>query len=88
VLSADAFSLFDERCVFDAATGRARLGNILEKGGSRDAMDIYVGFRGRAPTTDALLRHSGIRVPVPTGQNQRDSARVWIPGQADEVKPP
>ena len=33
---------------------------ILEKGGSRDAMELYVDFRGREPTTDALLRHSGI----------------------------
>ncbi len=60
VLSADAFSLFEERGVFDAATGRAFRENILEKGGSRDAMDLYVDFRGRPPTTDALLRHSGI----------------------------
>ena len=60
VLSADAFSLFEERGVFDAATGRAFKENILEKGGSRDAMVLYVDFRGREPTTDALLRHSGI----------------------------
>jgi len=60
VLSADAFSLFEERGVFDAATGRAFKENILEQGGARDAMALYVDFRGREPTTDALLRHSGI----------------------------
>ncbi|ADC61268.1 oligopeptidase A [Allochromatium vinosum] len=60
VLSADAFSLFEEHGVFDADTGRSFLENILEKGGSEDAMTLFVKFRGREPTTDALLRHSGI----------------------------
>jgi oligopeptidase A len=60
VLSADAFSLFEERGVFDAETGRSFKENILEKGGSEDAMVLYVRFRGREPTTDALLRHAGI----------------------------
>lgn len=60
VLSADAFSLFEERGVFDPAAGASFRENILEKGGSADAMDLYVAFRGRPPTVDALLRHSGI----------------------------
>jgi oligopeptidase A len=60
VLSADAFSLFEERGVFDREGGRAFRENILERGGSAEAMDLYVGFRGREPTIDALLRHSGI----------------------------
>jgi oligopeptidase A len=60
VLSADAFSLFEENGVFDAETGRSFRENILEKGGSEDAMILYVRFRGREPNTDALLRHSGI----------------------------
>ena len=60
VLSADAFSLFEECGVFDEPTGRSFLANILERGGSQDAMDLFVAFRGREPTTDALLRHSGI----------------------------
>ena len=60
VLSADAFSLFEEKGVFDPETGRAFREQILEKGGSEDAMVLYVNFRGRAPNTDALLRHSGI----------------------------
>lgn len=60
VLSADAFSLFEERGVFDAASGAAFRENILEKGGSADAMELFVDFRGREPTVDALLHHSGI----------------------------
>jgi len=60
VLSADAFSLFEEKGVFDKSTGQAFLHNILEKGGSQDAMDLFVAFRGREPEIDALLRHSGI----------------------------
>jgi len=60
VLSADAFSRFEESGIFDAATGRAFVENILERGGAEDAMDLFVAFRGREPTIDALLRHSGI----------------------------
>ncbi len=60
VLSADAFSLFEEKGIFDADSGNKFLTEILEKGGSRDANDLYVAFRGREPTTEALLRHSGI----------------------------
>ncbi len=60
VLSADAFSLFEERGVLDTATGRAFRQHILEQGGSREAMDLFVAFRGREPSIDALLRHSGI----------------------------
>ena len=60
VLSADAFSLFEERGLFDGDTGRAFRENILEQGGLFDDIDLYVGFRGREPTIDALLRHSGI----------------------------
>jgi len=61
VLSADAFSLFEERGLFDQDTGLAFRKTILEQGGSCDAMELYVGFRGRGPTIDALLRHSGIK---------------------------
>ena len=60
VLSADAFSLFEEKGVFDQAAGQSFLNNILEMGGSRDAMDLFVAFRGREPQIDALLRHTGI----------------------------
>ncbi len=60
VLSADAFSLFEERGIFDADAGRAFLHEILERGGSKDAMDLFVAFRGREPQIEPLLRHSGI----------------------------
>ena len=60
VLSADAFSMFEENGVLDKTTGKRFLENVLEKGGSEDAMDLFVAFRGREPEIDALLRHSGI----------------------------
>ncbi|NND90684.1 MAG: M3 family metallopeptidase [Granulosicoccus sp.] len=60
VLSADAFSRFEEEGIFNEAVGRAFLENILEVGGSRDAMSSFTAFRGREPTVDALLRHSGL----------------------------
>jgi oligopeptidase A len=62
VLSADAFSRFEEEGIFNPETGADFLHNILEKGGSQEAMDLFVAFRGRKPTVDALLRHSGITV--------------------------
>ncbi len=60
VLSADAFSLFEKRGIFDQNTGQSFLKNILEQGGSKDAMELFVAFRGREPKIDALLQHSGI----------------------------
>jgi oligopeptidase A len=60
VLSADAFSLFEEQGVFDPETGQSFLHNILERGGARPPMDLFVAFRGRPPQVDALLRHNGI----------------------------
>lgn len=60
VLSADAFSRFEEDGIFSQDAGQAFLTNILEKGGSEDLMDLYVAFRGREPTIDALLRHRGL----------------------------
>ena len=60
VLSSDAFSLFEEKGIFDRETGNAFLTNILEQGGTENAMDLFIKFRGRKPTIDALLRHCGI----------------------------
>ncbi len=60
VLSADAFSRFEEEGIFNSATGASFMENILEQGGSRDPMELFIEFRGRKPTIDALLRHSGI----------------------------
>ncbi|OFC70017.1 oligopeptidase A [Alteromonas confluentis] len=61
VLSADAFSKFEEDGIFNRDTGKSFLENILEMGGSREPMELFVAFRGREPKVDALLRHSGIR---------------------------
>jgi len=60
VLSSDAFSLFEEKGIFDKKTGKSFLHNILETGGSEDAMKLFIKFRGRKPQIDALLRHTGI----------------------------
>ncbi|PKH02344.1 oligopeptidase A [Psychromonas sp. MB-3u-54] len=60
VLSADAFSRFEEFGIFDQETGREFLQAILEKGGSSDPMELFKNFMGREPNIDALLRHSGI----------------------------
>jgi oligopeptidase A len=60
VLSADAFSAFEESGVLDLDTGRRYRREILEVGGSRDALDSFKAFRGRAPSIDAMLRHLGI----------------------------
>jgi len=60
VLSADAFSKFEEKGIFDPETGRAFLENILQKGGSREPMELFVAFRGREPSVEPLLRHSGL----------------------------
>jgi oligopeptidase A len=60
VLSADAFSLFEERGIFDRASGQSFLEHILERGGSVDANELFIAFRGREPSIEPLLRHSGI----------------------------
>ena len=61
VLSADAFSRFEEEGIFNAETGQSFLNNVLEMGGSKEPMELFVAFRGREPSVDALLRHSGIQ---------------------------
>ncbi|WP_394236149.1 oligopeptidase A [Pseudomonas anguilliseptica] len=60
VLSADAFSKFEEEGVFNSATGRAFREAILARGGSQEPMVLFVDFRGRPPSIDALLRHLGL----------------------------
>jgi oligopeptidase A len=60
VLSADAYSAFEEQGLFDIDTGRRYRREILEVGGSRDALDSFKAFRGREPSITALLRHQGI----------------------------
>lgn len=66
VLSADAFSLFEENGIFDQQTGEKFLHNILEMGGVEEPMALFVRFRGRKPEIDALLRHSGISLEAET----------------------
>ncbi|OCG59333.1 MULTISPECIES: oligopeptidase A [unclassified Gilliamella] len=61
VLSADAFSRFEEEGIFNAKTGNAFLDNILSQGGSDEPMMLFKSFRGREPQLDALLRHYGIK---------------------------
>jgi oligopeptidase A len=60
VLSADAYSLFEENGVLNMAVGLRFRDEILAVGGSRDAMQSFVAFRGREPAIDALLRHNGL----------------------------
>ncbi|APE30612.1 oligopeptidase A [Halomonas aestuarii] len=61
VLSADAWSAFEEAGIFDPETGRRFRTEILERGGSRDAAELFRAFRGREPSVEPLLRHCGIR---------------------------
>lgn len=60
VLSADAFSLFEELGVLSDEAGQRFKNEVLAKGGSRPAMESFVAFRGREPSMDALLRHNGM----------------------------
>lgn len=63
VLSADAYSMFEETAsdgVVNAATGSHFLEEILAVGGSRSALESFIAFRGREPELDALLRHNGM----------------------------
>ncbi|WP_040975600.1 oligopeptidase A [Necropsobacter massiliensis] len=61
VLSADAFSRFEEEGIFNPTTGQSYLDEILTRGGSEEPMTLFKRFRGRAPQLDALLRHKGIK---------------------------
>jgi oligopeptidase A len=60
VLSADAYSRFEEEGIFNEETGASFLQDILHQGGSKAPMELFKAFRGREPSIDALLRHSGI----------------------------
>lgn len=68
VLAADAFSLFRERGIFDRATA-ASFRHLLEQGDQRQAMELYVGFRGHRPSTGALIREMGIDEDNQTTKN-------------------
>ncbi len=60
VLSADAYSRFEEEGIFNPDTGEAFRREVLAVGGSREPMETFVAFRGREPAIEPLLRHSGI----------------------------
>jgi oligopeptidase A len=60
VLSADAYSLFEENGVLNPDVGARFRSEILAMGGSRGAMQSFTAFRGREPSLDALLRHNGL----------------------------
>ena len=60
VLAADAFSAFEEHGIFNADIARRFLASILEQGGSRDAMEAFVEFRGRKPQIEPLLKQLGL----------------------------
>jgi len=60
VLSADAFSRFEDEGIFNKETGQSFFDEILSRGGVEDAAVLFENFRGRKPSVDALLRHSGI----------------------------
>ena len=60
VLSADAYSMFEENGVLNSSVGSRFRDEILAAGGSRPALESFVAFRGRKPNIDALLRHSGM----------------------------
>ena len=64
VLSADAFAAFEETGVVNPETGARFLKEILSRGSSRDAMDNFIAFRGRRPSIEPLLRHSGMSEPT------------------------
>lgn len=60
VLSADSFSLFEEKGIFNQEIGLKFRNEVLSKGSSRPSMESFIAFRGREPEMNALLRHSGI----------------------------
>jgi oligopeptidase A len=62
VLSADAYSLFEEMGILSAEAGHKFRQEILSKGGSRPAIKSFIKFRGRKPSIDALLKHHGLLV--------------------------
>ena len=61
VLSADAYSMFEEEGILSKVIGEKFKREVLSKGGSRAALDSFIAFRGRPPTIDALLKHQGLK---------------------------
>ena len=63
VLDADAFSLFQEKGIFNPEVANSFRTNVLSKGGTEHPMTLYQRFRGQEPSIDALLRRNGITNP-------------------------
>jgi len=61
VLSADAYSMFEEEGILSKVAGEKFKREVLAKGGSRPALESFIAFRGRPPTIDALLKHQGLK---------------------------
>lgn len=61
VMACDAFSLFEEKGLFDAETSKQFKKTFLESGGAKEPLDLFITFRGRKPEVDALLKQSGIK---------------------------
>jgi oligopeptidase A len=61
VLSADAYSRFEEEGIFNKKTGQSFFNEILSRGGEDDAATLFKNFRGREPSVEPLLRHCGIK---------------------------
>ncbi|MEL7334347.1 MAG: M3 family metallopeptidase, partial [Cyanobacteria bacterium J06560_2] len=80
VLSADAFSAFEEAGLEDkkqvGVIGRRFRDTVLALGGSKHPMDVFKAFRGREPSTQALLRHRGLSNPAGNSQKSSDSRAV------------
>ena len=62
VLDADAFSLFQQKGIFNRETAQSFRDEVLSRGGTRPPMELYYKFRGQEPTIDALLKRNGISV--------------------------
>lgn len=85
VLEADAFSLFQEKGIFDQQTASSFRNEILSKGSTCDPMRLYVNFRGKEPDIKALLKRNGIELPEEIAakkQKELDSrylrmAQIW-----------
>ena len=60
VLDADAFSVFQEKGVFDKETAQSFMDNVLSRGGTEDPMELYKKFRGKEPSNEALLKRAGL----------------------------
>jgi len=60
VLDADAFMLFEENGIYNAEIAKRFRDCILSKGGTEQPMKLYVDFRGREPSVEALLKRSGL----------------------------